>query len=93
MATVIDTPTENPEKQASGKELVWNDSEKFAFFRAAAIACQDPTVGAQMYMAQHGRKLGSAFVKDENRTKERCTTKKDGGDMDKRHWDGSLAEA
>lgn len=93
MATVIPATLESPDKKGNGKGLAWNDQEQLALARAATIACQDPTVGAQMSMTQLGRKIRASFIKDEARPAQACTTTKDGGAFDQRRWDGRSAEA
>ncbi len=76
-----------------GKGLGWNDTELLALAHAAHIACTDPRVGSQMGVAELGRKIRSAFVKDRLRPEQACTTSKDGGLFDQRRWDGRSADA
>lgn len=93
MATLVDTSLESPYKKASGKGLVWNWPEQLALARSSTVACTDPAVGAQISMAQLGRKLRFSFIIDEDRPLRSCTTYKDCGYIDHRRWDGRSADA
>lgn len=92
MATVVED-CEASQKTSAGRGLSWNNDELFALARGAAVASQDPAIGAGMSNAQFGRKIRVQFTKDSRRPAAACSEKDGGGNPDNRRWDARSADA
>lgn len=75
------------------KGLFWNKEEHMGLIRAAANACTDPSVGANMYKVQVARTIRGEFIKDFGRPEKAFKTIKEGAELDMRRWDGESDDA